>query len=404
MAYQPYRREHEGILRIGLLPGLYLFDGDEAGLSVWRCKLPRVEPLLRQENPLRVPQLLNGSLLQGREEPEVFSRYLLDGAVVEAWQSKGPSEHRQYLPVGPGITHRLAYLVAPLDSSLTVHVRAFLLAESTGRKDVVGVLCSPRHEDVLDDEEVELSEGVPHAGEICLANRWVLTDDVERPNLALLYSVPQLREVKAPLRRQIFDPPERGHPLPELLIGQGHVTWEKLAEGAHVSGSLHVVLAAHGIETAALTDVAEEQCEVYHSEDVFNPRNVLGKAHSPHYGPTASQGECPRHLSDQPRGDPGNFLRVLGGVLPHGHFDLGEARRPGPDKLIIVELLSDYNVHHGVGKGYVRSRPYYKAVVGEGHRPGLPHVNDDDSRPFPFRPQNVVHDHRVGLRWIVAPD
>ena len=85
--------------------------------------------------------------------------------------AQSPSPRATGRPAGVTCPH-------PLDAPLGVGERAFLLRERRCRQHDIGQLSCLVHEDVLDDEEVELVEGCLCMGEIGFGQQRVLADDV----------------------------------------------------------------------------------------------------------------------------------------------------------------------------------------------------------------------------------
>ena len=157
--------------------------------------------------------------------------------------------------------------------SLFVTVPSVSHHEAAEGKHDVGHLGGLREDDVLHDEEVELREELARAIDVGLGLCRVLTDHVERPQLAALHPVEHLRQMPA-VGRANRHAPRLLEPRACLVVSLDVLEARELVgDGAHVAAALHVVLTAQRVEPRAeAADVAAEEREVDQREDVVDGR------------------------------------------------------------------------------------------------------------------------------------
>ena len=232
----------------------------------------------------------------------------------------------------PGVVARLARrlerLAHALDASLAVRDGPVRLApRRRARKHDVGHLCRSRHHDVLDDEEVELGQQPPRPVHVGFGLGRVLSDDVQRAELATLHRVEHLREVPPLVGRQLGSPRRREPPARVLVALEVLEARELVRDRAHVSPALHVVLPAERVEARAVApDVAAEQREVDEREHIVDGVRVLGDPEGPADHRPVGAREGVRRLGDR-------LGRDAGQPLPFGErerLDRRARRRRSP--------------------------------------------------------------------------
>ena len=204
-------------------------------------------------------------------------------------------------------------------------------------QDHVRQLRGLRQEQVLDDEELEAFEHAAHASLIGLRLGRVLADHVQQALVAARHRVAHRRQVAAALVRdrhapRLFELRPKPVVLDVLEAGQ------PVGDRAHVAAALDVVLAAQGVETAAVaTDMAGQQRQVDEREDVVDRVVVLGDAERPADHRPVGLREGVGQLADRLGRHAGLALGVLERVrLDAGAIRLEVGRRP-LDELAVLE-------------------------------------------------------------------
>ena len=148
--------------------------------------------------------------------------------------------------------------------------------------------------------------------------------------------------------------------LHRLVVGEEH------RNEAGVGGALHVVLAAQRMQPGAgPADLAGDQRQRDQAARIVGAVGVLRHAHAPEDDGAFGARIGARHLAQRVGGnaaDRRHFLRreILDVLLPGVEaFDIGL------DILLVVELLGDDDVEHGVEHGHVG------AVLELHHAPGV---------------------------------
>ena len=203
-------------------------------------------------------------------------------------------------PAGGSIALRDA-----LDPALAVGNRAFGFTPARGRREHhIGHLGGRRQEDVLNDEAVKPLQPVPGLRLVGLGLERVLSEHVERAELAPLHRLEHLRHVPAALGGDCNSPA----PL-ELLpkLGELHVleSGQPVGQRPHVAPTLHVILPAERVQAGAVAaHVPGQQGQIDQGEHVIDGVVVLGDAQcpadhrpaGPGVGSAPCPGSCPRGL------------------------------------------------------------------------------------------------------------
>ena len=80
---------------------------------------------------------------------------------------------------------------------------------------------------------------------------------------------------------EVFDAPGLLHLLAVVGVGDRLIPGEDVGQAAHIAGALDVVLAAQGVDAAAVdADIAAEHGQVGQGLDVVGAHGVLGNAHA----------------------------------------------------------------------------------------------------------------------------
>ena len=182
-----------------------------------------------------------------------------------------------HLPVGIAVFrgHDLADTV---DAPLCVGEGSVLLQECGTRKEDMGVVCSLVQEEIVNDDAI-------HGGKACgdmlcvrvrLEN--VLALDVDAPEGAIHGGVQHVRDPQAGLIRN-GHAPSLFEDIANLRYLHMAVAGKFVREGAHVTGTLHVVLAAQRVHADAIAaDIAGQHGKVGNADDGGRTLAVLGDA------------------------------------------------------------------------------------------------------------------------------
>ena len=341
--------------------------------------------------------------VDGRERPDLVPD-VLGGRVPEVG-AHGTREVDHDVEVVARLAGRLERAADTLHAPLGVGDRALGLGpHGAGREDDVGDLGRLRPEDVLDDDELETLEEMPRAEVVGLRLHGVLADDVERGQLAVLHGLEHLREVPAALGRHRHAP-GRVELRAQLVVLDVLEAGQAIGQGAHVAAALDVVLAAQGVEAAAVApDMTREQGQVDERDHVVDGVVVLGDAERPADHRPIRLCVGVGGLADELHRD----ARLALGVLERVGLDVGpeglEVGRGAVDEGLVLEPRGDDLAGHGVGQRDVGADVEPQPAVGPlgARRP----ARIDGVQPgAPIDPlQEVVEEDRVGLAGVAAPE
>jgi len=185
-----------------------------------------------------------------------------------------------------------------------------------------------------------------------------------------------------------------------LLVVRVHV-----GERPDVARSLHVVLAAQGVQPGAgLAEVAQEHLQVRQRGDVVRPADVLGDAERVVDGGRPCFAEHPGNAPDQVSGNAGDLAGALNGValdrLPDGLEALGVLL----DERLVGPALLDDLVHQPVDQGDVGAHPMLDVDVRPAAQVDGARIAHDQRRALLLGPLHEVGDDRVRLGGVGADD
>ncbi len=219
--------------------------------------------------------------------------------------------------------------------------------------------------DVLHHQKVRVLQGPADVVDVGVAEHGVLSHNVQGPDFPLFSGIYHLCHRQTDLGKRRV-PPGFLKFLTYSLAGHCLVARVDVGQAAQVTGSLHVVLTAQGIDPGAgLSHVAGQHGQVGAGEDVVGAGGVLGDAHGIHDGRPFC---VPVHLggSDEVSSrDAGDLFHPFRGIFGHGRFQLLDPLRPAPDELFVFQALAQDDVHHAVKPGHVSARPLVQVQVSE---------------------------------------
>ena len=313
-------REDERVLGVGLLDRPLVLDREELPSARRPCRARRV-----QEWRPRMTHLGSGPLdavlleavvadaVPGWREVRELVPDRLRVRVLGPARTESLGEQEDDLEVGLRVSGQRCGFAHPTDAPLGVRERAVLLGEARCGKHDVRVLA--RHvveEDVLRDQEVELSEAFLDVAGVRLGLRGVLADEDERPDAAVVEATHHLVEpvpgrlgyLGAPRFREL--PPDLGI-VDRLVAGQVHRVRTRVVQ------PLDVVLPAERVQARRLVaEVSGHQHEVRERPDVVDAARVLGDSERVEDRRVPLGRVLARGGADLLGGDAGDLLRILG--------------------------------------------------------------------------------------------
>ena len=216
--------------------------------------------------------------------------------------------------------------------------------------------------------------------EVGVRHRRVLAHDVHALDLVGVHRVHDLDHGLAALGIELLAPGlfvlgDHLRALDRLVVGEEH------RDQAGVGGALHVVLPAQGMQAGAgAADLAADQRQRDQAARIVGAVGVLRHAHAPEDDGALGARVSARHFAQRVGGDAADRLHLLGREILDVVGELLEALDVGLHILLVVELLADDDVEHGVEHGDVG------AVLELHHLPGVA------LQGLPAR----VHDHELG--------
>ncbi len=264
------------------------------------------------------------------------------------------------LPVFLRFTWRVLGFAPHLNTPLGAGLGAAPFRIAGGRQDDVGEFGGLGQEDILHDQELQALEGLPDMVEVRVGEHRVLAHDVHALEFAGVVGqdVHHDGDLVAVLR--LADAVREAPCIGELLVG-GRVgdllvTGEDNREGSHITGTLHVVLAAECVHAAAApADVSGQHLKVCGRLDVVNTHGVLGDSHRVEecagFGGTDPFG-CSLELLGR---DAGDLRDVLGEViiLEHDRFEFLVSLCTGRNPFLVLPSVPDDLSHQAVQDGHV---------------------------------------------------
>ena len=241
---------------------------------------------------------------------------------------------------GNGGTHAL-------NAALAVGDRAFALAPTGGAwQHDVGDLSGFRVEKILHHQKFQIAHEFTRAMAVRFGGDRIFPKDIKRCELAVLHRFEHSGNVQAGLGIHFHAPGffEFGAKLRILDVLE---TGEAVRDRAHVAAALNIILAAQGIDAAAVAaDVAGEKSKVDERENIVDRVVVFGDA------------ECPAHLragrfrvgvrgfADQGGGHAGFAFGALERVFLHGGSIGFESAGGMLDKFLVGQAgMNDFSRH-----------------------------------------------------------
>lgn len=186
------------------------------------------------------------------------------------------------------------------------------------------------------------------------------------------------------------------------------IAGQVVGQGSHVAGSLHVGLAAQGIDTTPLNaDVAAQQLQVGDGPHVVVARGVLGDPHGVvdggALGGADEAGEL-NHLFGGDAGDEGHLVRGIGGG-EHLGLERLKPFHPLGDIALVVPVVSDDLLHDAVEQHHVGAGAMGQVEAGMiGHLDPFRVRYHQPCLALAHYPLDVGTDDGVGRRGIGADD
>jgi len=230
---------------------------------------------------------------------------------------------------------------------------------------------------VLANQELRGGEAVLHVPDVRLRIGEIFPEDVEGLHLAVQEAVDHLGNHQSRFFRKFFHLPGGGKFFPRLGVVHPLVAREDIGQGSHVAGPLDVVLPPQGVDAPAFeADIAQEHLEVRAGHDVVDTTDMFGDPQGVHEHGGAVGRETARHGPDHVGPDPADRRGPLRRIFQHLLLQFFETHGAGFNKILIVEILGDKDVHHPVQEGHVGAYLYLYMQVGqihEGRSPGIHH-------------------------------
>ena len=251
-----------------------------------------------------------------------------------------------------------------LDAAVGVGVGAVFFGPAGGGEDDIGDFGGFGHEDVLDDQEVEMAEVAAGGVEVGVGHQGVFAHDEHAADVAGAGGLADFDggealaggELRIPL---LFEVGAEGLVLHGAIVGEVH------GDGADVAGALDVVLAAQGVEAgAAAADVAGGEGEVDEGEAGLGAVGVLGDAESPVEGGLVGLADDVGGALEGGGRDAGEGFLAFGGPVADGGCDGVEILDAVGDEFFVHEAVADDDVEEGVVHGDVGAGTALEVDVG----------------------------------------
>ena len=138
------------------------------------------------------------------------------------------------------------------------------------------------HENILDDNQLQILEGLTHGGKLGVGLQRIFPHDIRRPHFTARHAVRQLADAVAGVLRQALDAPGVGELLPVFREFHILIARKGVGQRAHVAGPLDVVLAAYRVNAdVRFPQVAGEDRQASQGAHRFDALPELGHPHSP---------------------------------------------------------------------------------------------------------------------------
>ena len=399
--------QHQRILLIGKLPGGHVFCGIKQGFSSCRVShmhnrrsgmvRPRAGPL--QALP-SIQSSVGNPCKAGRKGGNLIHNLRRTHPLLRI--THGLHEVNQNLRIRPHISGQRHRLPDALHSPLRIGKCSLLLRVAHRREYHIRVFCGLGHEQVLHRQEIQAFQSLYHMGGIRVGNHRVLAADVESLYLSLNGGGEDLCGGQSRLSRK-GDAPGLLELLADGVIVHFLIARIVGGHGAHVAGTLDVVLSPERIHAAAaLPQLSGDQRHVGHAHDALGAGGMLGDAQAVDDGRLLCPGIHPCCFPQHIRVDVADLPHLLRGIIPEDVPELFKAFRVLFDILRIGQSLLHHHVHHAVCEGHVGAGADLQVNVGVLRQGYLPGINDD-------QPGSILHGlpylhahHRVSLLGVRA--
>ena len=265
-------------------------------------------------------------------------------------------QHGDNLPIGSGLSGRLYSFTYPLHSSLGTRIGAVFLGEGGRRQNHIGQHGRLGGKDILHHQEFKFLERLRGMSRVRLGQGRIFTDNVHCPDIAADSGLHHLGYRRP---RLVLDGavPSFLELVTGFVIGHRLIAGQDVRQGAHIAGPLDIVLSAERTEAGAFTaHVAGKHQQVGDAFHVICARSMLGDAHTIEDAGSLGGGELARRPDDISPRHTGNFFGHFRRVFLDGLRQFLEAFGTLLDELLIVQVLFQDDVHHGVEQRDITTR------------------------------------------------
>ncbi|MNC02405.1 hypothetical protein D3C75_497800 [compost metagenome] len=157
------------------------------------------------------------------------------------------------------------------------------------------------------------------------------------------------------MRRQALHAPGAGEFLAVFRVLHKLVAREGIRQGAHIAGTLHVILPAYRVDPdVGFAEIAGQHREAGQRAYGLHPLPELGHAHAPQQRRGFGPGVQARRLADLLCADAGDGLDRLRRVALDYLTVFIKAFGAGRDKCRVIQLLGNNDVANRIQQGDVR--------------------------------------------------
>ncbi len=248
------------------------------------------------------------------------------------------------------------------------------------------------------------ADGLAHVVGVGVGEHRVFAHDVHRLDLAVDDRVEHLRDAQPRPVAELRPPRllEDGH---VLRLGDRPVVGEHVGQGAHVAGSLHVVLAAQRIDTGMLdAHVAGDHGQVGQVHDVGRAGGVLGDAQGVEDArPRGARVDLGRRV-ELVLGDAGDLADHRRGVFLHDFPQVVVTLAALGDELLVGPAFVDDDVHQAVDQGRVGAGGELQPEFGVVDQLDVPRIDHYQPGSAPGGALHLAADDGMRLRGVGADD
>ena len=276
------RAEHEGIFRIRHFRGRRPVHGIEDSFSVGEDAVAvqegRPRMIFRRAGPLEAvrfnPAVFDAA--QGWRQNGHFVVPDFLGTAGSPFLSHAFGQFLEDPPVGSSITRRGFHRADAVDATLTAGERSVILAPRGGRENHMSKAGRFRGEDILADEKFRGCQLVFHLMDVRFRIGQIFSEDVKGPDGLVHQPLHHLGDHQPVVFRQLLDAPGLFKFGPGSRIDNLLIAGEDVGQGAHIAGTLDVVLTAQGIHAGGRhSQVPQQELEIGRAHHVVLPGRVF---------------------------------------------------------------------------------------------------------------------------------